>query len=131
MPEEKVIYQQRNIKITNLRAVFGDKTYAMSNITSVEKLSDTPTGAFGWLFLVLGLIVGMIALLADATYKLPMFLLAAMMIIGGVGTLKPGKPEYIVQFGSASGEIKAYTSTDHKEIEAIVAAINEAIVQKG
>jgi hypothetical protein len=37
MTDEKAIYEQGTIKITNLRAVFGDKTYAMSNITSVEK----------------------------------------------------------------------------------------------
>ena len=35
MPAEKevVIYEHGGVKITDRRAIFGDKTYAMSNIT--------------------------------------------------------------------------------------------------
>ena len=37
MAQEKNIYEKGNIKITDVRAVFGKKTYAISDITSIEK----------------------------------------------------------------------------------------------
>ena len=43
---ETSILEEGNVKITNLRAIIGTKTYAMSNVTSVNmgknKPSDTP-----------------------------------------------------------------------------------------
>jgi hypothetical protein len=55
------------------------------------------------------------------------------LLLGGIGILigRTNKPEYVVQFGSSSGEIKAYSSKSEDEIKQIVAAINDAIIQKG
>lgn len=38
MPDEITIYESGSIKITNLRAMFGEKTFAMSNITLSEQV---------------------------------------------------------------------------------------------
>lgn len=132
MSEEKIIYEKRNIKITNLRAIFGDKTYAMSNITSVEKGSIAPSGGFSFFFTLFGVIIGLLAFLATPSMRGPIWLLAGLMLIGGIGTMLMGsKTEYYVQFASSAGEIKAHTSDDEAEIKQIVEAINQAIIQKG
>jgi len=130
MTEEKVIYEQGNIKITNLRAVFGEKTYAMSNITSVEQGTKQPSGCFSFSFLIGGVFL---IIFAFRSIEENWGMLALGIIVGIVGivTLRYQKPEYVVQFGSASGEIKAYTSLNQDEIKQIVQAINEAIIQKG
>ena len=39
---ESIIFENGGIKVTNLRAVINAKTYAMSNVTSVEANSQRP-----------------------------------------------------------------------------------------
>ena len=60
-----------------------------------------------------------------------LLLLGAAGIGLGAFVARTTKPEYVVQFGSASGEVKAYKSTNQDEIKQIVEAINQAIIQKG
>lgn len=129
MPEEKVIYEKGKIKITNLRAIFGDKTYAMSNITSVEKGSIAPDNSLSIILLILGLTIFFLAFIAMSSIRLGMWLLGAVMVFGAIGKwLLGSQAEHYVQFASSAGEIKAHTSDDETEIKQIVAAINQAMI---
>lgn len=132
MPEETILYEQGDIKITNLRAVFGNKTYAISNITSVEKGSIPPSNGLALILIIVGVMFSFLAFIANASVRLGMLLLGVVMALGGFGSMFLGsKTEYYVQFASSAGEVRAYSSDNQNEIESIVKAINNAIVQKG
>jgi hypothetical protein len=131
MTEEKVIYERGNIKVTNLRAIFGDKTYAISNITSVTKKEKTNLSAF----LPVAIIVVGIAFISLAFFEdvinWATIIFGVFMVVGGYFVALLLKTEYFVQIGSASGETQAYTSKNIAEIAEIVQAINQAMIQQG
>ena len=130
MTEEKIIYEEGNIKITNVRAIFGDKTYAISNITSVTK-KEKPTP---YSFLPVGIIVFGIAFITISffnNFNAAIMTLGVFMVVGGYFLAMLPKTQYFVQFGSAAGEEQVYTSKSIAEIEKIVQAVNEAMIQQG
>ncbi len=130
MTEEKVIYEQGNIKITNMRAIFGDKTYAISNITSVTKKEKTNLFAF----LPVGIIVFGLAFMIFAFFNhvnWAMILFGVFMVVGGYFVAMLLKTEYFVQIGSASGEEQAYKSKSIAKVTEIVKAVNQAMIQQG
>lgn len=129
MADEKTIYEQGNIKITNLRAMFGDKTYSMSNITSVEKGMKPASTGTAAVFIIGGILLVIYGFSSGLNWV--MIILGLILAVAGGYAVSTAKPEYTVQFGSSSGEIKAYNSTDQNEIKGIVEAINQAIIQKG
>lgn len=129
MAEEVVIYEKEGIKITNLRAVFGNKTYAMSNITSVTKGRQDASGCLPGGLAILGLLLVVTGFSSKDNFLL---VIVGLIIAGlGIATFLSRKPQHIVQIGSASGEINALTSRDEKHIVEIVKAINDAIIKKG
>ena len=131
MTEEKVIYEQGNIRITNLRAIFGNKTYAISNITSVTKKEKTNLSAF----LPVAIIVVGIAFISFAFFNQIINWIAigfgVLMVVGGYFVAMLLKTEYFVQIGSASGEEQAYKSKSIVKVTDIVRAINQAIIEQG
>ena len=131
MTEEKVIYEQGDIRITNLRAIFGNKTYAISNITSVTKKEKTNLSAF----LPVAIIVVGIAFISFAFFNQIINWTAiwfgVLMVVGGYFVAMLLKTEYFVQIGSASGEEQAYKSKSIVKVTDIVRAINQAIIEQG
>ncbi|MDQ3004590.1 MAG: DUF6232 family protein [Chloroflexota bacterium] len=131
MTEEKVIYEQGDIKITNLRAIFGDKTYAISNITSVTKKEKTNLSAF----LPVAMIVVGIAFISFAFFEKVINWIAigfgVLMVVGGYFVAMLLKTEYFVQIGSASGEEQANKSKSIAKVTEIVKAVNQAMIQQG
>ena len=129
--EEKVIYEQGNIRITNLRAIFGNKTYAISNITSVTKKEKTNLSAF----LPVAIIVLGIAFISFAFFNEVINWIAigfgVLMVVGGYFVAMLLKTEYFVEIGSASGEEQAYHSKSIVKVTDIVRAINQAIIEQG
>lgn len=132
---EQTVFDEGGVKITNLRAVIGAKTYSMSNITSVSLARQEPSGC-----LTFGLIVGGIFVALFSAYMIfnePKgdwwgWLVGSILAISlGFFLRKSSRPIFIVQIGSASGEMKALTSYDEAYIRKIVAAMNEAIVRRG
>jgi hypothetical protein len=128
--DERVIFQDDTITVTNVRAVVRQKTtYAMSNITSVrEFVEPRPTVLLllGICFLLLGFacisgpeIVSTLAILglvAGAVLGLLYFLL---------------KPKLCVRIGTAGAETNAIWSHDAAWTRKVVEAINNAIVSRG
>jgi len=131
MTEEMVIYEKSDVKITNLRAIFGDKTYAISNITSVTRKEKTNLSAF----LPVAIIVVGIAFISLAFFNDVInwgtILYGIFMVVGGYFLALLLNTEYFVQIGSASGEIRAYTSKSIAKVTEIVQAINQAMIQQG
>jgi|SRR5215207_8841299 len=129
--EEKVIYEKSDIRITNLRAIFGDKTYAISNIISVTKKERTNLSAF----LPVAIIVLGIAFISFAFFNEVINWTAiwfgVFMVIGGYFVAMLLKTEYFVQIGTASGEEQAYKSKSIVKVTDIVRAINQAMIQQG
>lgn len=128
---ETVIYEKNNVKITNLRAVFSEKTYPISNITSVgsKRIEDGSCLPFSLFIIgVLLLMVGVLKVL-DGIYS---YLLYSALFLGlGFFLHRSRRPTFAVGITTASGEIKALTSPDEMVIKEIVEALNNAIVQKG
>jgi hypothetical protein len=121
--EETVFLQEGNITVTNSRVVVPAQTYAMSGITSVKSMKETPSRK-GPIILI---IIGVLALAGgkDAVAGGLIFLLA------GIAWWALHKPTYWLVLHSASGESKAFTNKDVGFISRIVEAINNAIIHRG
>lgn len=128
---ETPIYEKADIKITNLRAVFGAKTYSISNITSVEAQRIDPSGCAPAFFILGGILLTAVGAMAamDGSYGILIFGLC--LLIPGYFISRQQKPSYAVSLTTASGEVKAYTSENQETIQEIVNALNEAIIRKG
>jgi uncharacterized protein DUF6232 len=131
MTEEKVIYEKSDVKITNLRAIFGEKTYAISSITSVTRKEKTNLSAF----LPVAIIVIGIAFISlaffNAVINWAIILYGIFMVVGGYFLALLLNTEYFVQIDSASGQTQAYTSKSIAKVTEIVQAINQAMIQQG
>jgi hypothetical protein len=130
MPEEIVIYEKDSIKITNQRAIFGEKTYAVSNITSVSKSKDSLYGEGGLIVMVIGIFVTLAGFLGTNA-NIGAALLGLLLAGGGLYAMAFMKPVHVLVISSSSGEVKAYLSSDEVLIQHLVEAVNKAIVQKG
>ena len=131
MLEEKVIYERGNVKITNLSAIFGYKTYAISSITSVTQKEKTNLLAF-W---PLATMVFGIALIILAFFKdfinWAMVIFGIFVAVGGYFVALLNHTEYFVQIGGTFGEEQAFKSMYIGEVTEIVQAINQAVIQEG
>jgi hypothetical protein len=136
--EETTIYEQGNIKVTNARAMFGDKTYSISNISAVELETTPPNNTIGGLLIVIGVFMVIFAITTFIPSQnalrpdpnITMFILGILLAVGGYFGTRSAKSSYTVKFSSSSGEVKAMTSNDKESIKGIVDAINTAIIQR-
>jgi len=123
--QEKVYYSDGAITVTSTRAVLGAKTYAMANITSVTLGENkTAVGCRGALLFVGALFA--IGLFSGETIMLGIF----GLIILVVGVVLMTQKSYVVRIGSASGEANALENKDRSYIKKIVAAVNQAIIER-
>jgi hypothetical protein len=133
---ETTIYQQGEVHITNLRAVFHTKTYAISNITSVDSQRIEASGCAPAFLVILGIFLALFGIGAATGRNgdagdIVMIIIGAVMVFGGAYVSRTAKPTYAVNLTTAAGEVKAYTSADETTIKNIVEALNNAIIQKG
>ena len=121
--KEIVLYSDdKGVRITNTRAIFGNKTYVMTNISSISIGKKPPN----WVPGIVVLLFGILFLLIDATR-----VLGIIFLIIGIVILYFTKGVYSVRVTSASGETDALTDIDKTYIQNIVTAINEAIIHRG
>lgn len=130
MTEEIIIHEEPGIKITNLRAVIENKTYPISNITSVGAETQPPSPVVPGVGFLLGLCLTLFGF-ADIKENLGTLVLGLMIAGPCVYLLVTAKPTYVLQLATAAGEIKALISPDQAYIQKITEALNTAIVQKG
>lgn len=134
--QETVIYSQNGIQVTNLRAVFGSKTYAISNITSVDSSINQSSGCVPFALIGISIISFWIGISSytnnwSADNNPIAIVLGILFAIGGFGLFKTAKPSYSVNITTAAGDVRAFTSDDETEIKNIVEGLNKAIIQKG
>lgn len=142
MTEAEVIYEQGNIKITNLRAIFGRKTYPVSNISAVKTETKPPSKLLPILFMITGgarLLEFAVSLYSNFNNANPIdwwsLFLGIGFLVGGAYIMRASQDERIVKVVTASGETKAYSSPDKQHIDKIIeslnTAINQAMIQQG
>ena len=133
MDEERVIYEEGEVKVTTARAIFGSKTYAMKNITSVEMSKKEASGCAPAALAIFGVIAVIYSASSfgnSAVTGIVGILFGALLLAGSWYSQKASRPDYIVKVSGSSGESNALTSRDQAQIQKIVGAINEAIVAK-
>lgn len=130
MPEETTIYEDPQVKITNLRAVIEGKTYPIANITSVGATSQSPSGCLPGIGFLFGLMLFLFGI-ADMRENIGSLIIGIMVAAPSAYVLIVAKPFYILQLATAAGEVKALQSKDQQYIAQITEALNQAIIQKG
>lgn len=125
---ETTYYQSGDITVTSARAVIGDQTYSMSNITSVSMLAVQPNRTGGIILTLLGLLLAALGWASGGGLFLWLGLLGLTI---GIIIIAALRTKYAVRIGSASGESNALVATDPAHIQPIVEAINKAIVERG
>ena len=126
--QEVTYLRTQDVTITNTRAILGDKTYAMTNITSVSMGVIPANNLFGGCLSLLGSIVAITMIGKPVSNVL--WVGVAMLILGLI-ILSQSKTKYVVRIGSASAESNALWAYDKNYIQKIVSAMNEAIVKRG
>jgi hypothetical protein len=127
---ETEYYHDATVLVTNTRAVIENKTYAMSNITSVSMATIPANRTAGIICIVIG-VIGLVAGLSSSSSQGTCAGIGILFAIIGVVLLMVAKTQYVVRVGSASGESNALQSTDQTLIQKIVNAMNEAIIKRG
>lgn len=118
--EETVVFEENNVKVTNTRFIVDGQTYAMNGVTSVKRFEKKPPR-------VLPVIVGIFGL---ATMAASIFVGIAILA-AAYGIWVSQKEEYSVLLSTSSGAAQALTSKDRVYIERVIAALNEAIINRG
>jgi len=119
---EKVYFEEGSVTVTKARFIVPAQTYAMSGITSVKAAVDQPLKGpailcgIGLLMLFFG--------------EVSLIVIGLLLIAGAIFWYIKGK-KHIVVLSSASGEAEALSSTDASFIGRIIAALNDAIVDRG
>lgn len=120
---EKIYFDEGDVKVTKARFIVPAQTYAMSGITSVKSIVDQPFKGPAILAILGGLFIFFIAQTASIITGLVLIAGAALWFIKG--------KKHIVILSSASGEAEALSSNNSGFIERIISALNDAIVERG
>ncbi|GIV87342.1 MAG: hypothetical protein KatS3mg054_1371 [Chloroflexus sp.] len=126
---ETIYYQDENITVTNTRAIFGTKTFAMANIASVSMVEIPPNRGPAIAAALGGLLFACICMALDGRWLSLIVLVLGIAI--AIAIAVSVKPTYAVRIASTSGESNVLTSKDREYIQKIVNAVNEAIIRRG
>ena len=129
MTQERTFYSdEKGVRITGTRAIFGHITYSMANISSVSTVEEPPKRAGGIWTAVIGIVVFIVGAIAGWIW----------LIIGGIVVLAIGvlgallaSGKYHVRISSASGETSALSTKDKNHCYKVAQALNEAIIHRG
>ena len=125
------------VTVTSARFVVSDKTYVMSNVTSVSYSHQKPSSDGAFMMIMVGafFILLIIAAVVDGkmtgTAFLVMTLIGLFFLYMGIKSYKNLKMKYSVVLQTSSGAVQALESTDQGYIESVVEALNNAIIHRG
>jgi hypothetical protein len=129
---EITILKEGNVKITNLKTIIGMKTYATSNIISVNMHVNEPKMFLPVFFTVnMGICSILIAISNMEAYAQ---CLQTGLYTGSAGLLLfliSRKTKYSVHITSSGGELRILEASDKDYVQRIVKAIHKAIVMRG
>ncbi len=116
MPRETVYLETNAVKVTSARLVIhGGKSYAMSQVTSVSRLTIPPDNK-----LAVQLIFGGLVLTLCCIGIIPLIIGILMMAIA--------KTNYALVVRTSGGEGQFLVGSEPDNIDEVVEAINEAII---
>ena len=118
---EQEIFSSRGVEITSSRAVFGSKTYAVNQTTSVDIAKGKSSS-----IVLLALFVG--ALYALGSHNAFLGFLAALVMVGYMVLVRRHSTLKII---TSAGEVRAFASWNRKLVERIVQALNDSIATQG
>lgn len=125
---EMVYLQNRDVTITDTRAVMGGKTYAMANVTSVAMVKIAPDNSGGCVWGGIGVAVLVVGIAAQSFYPI----LIGALIVGAAWLIaSQKKPKFLVRITAASSESNALWAHDPVYIQTVVDAVNQAIINRG
>jgi len=119
---------EKGVRITATRLIIGSKTYAMANITSIERKTDPPNR---WPGIIMAVIGAFILVICAASEWESGILLGLFVLLGGILWAALLKPTYHLKVTSAAGEESPLTSKDGKYINQVAVAVNEALIKRG
>lgn len=127
--DEFVIFENAEIKITNLRAVVGNKTYSVANIISVDLNKKESSGCASYIFLFLATVtIGMGII--DLAQNWEMLILGAFFFFIFYKIYQANTSVLNLKIFSASGEDVILSTTDKSLADNVLNALNDAIVKK-
>ena len=120
MTEEKVFFEEGDVKVTSSRFLTYGKTQTLSGITSVSSFEQKPSRKYP-------IILGIVGLICFTFSWLVAVILVALAVLWWISQ----KTDYIVRLESSSGTTDALTSKNQDFIFKVGDAMNEAIVYRG
>ena len=131
---EQVYLDRNGVRITSARAIFGNKTYVLATITSVEGRRRNPERSVPY-YVILG---GVLACALSASLFMDSNLRGVVSLSIGVILIASGAvwasrigPIYSVILCTAAGEQRVFAGASESEMSEIVAALNQAIIDRG
>jgi hypothetical protein len=127
---EKTILKVGDVRITNLRAIFGTKSYELSNITSVSLQMEEPKLFFPIFFAVaMGICSALIAISNLEDYGLWLRIGLYLGIAAIFLFIISRKTKYKVQIRNPVSELTVLETYDGDYAESVVKALNETIAK--
>ena len=129
---EITILKEGNVKITNVRAVIGTKSYAISNITSVSMHVNEPKMFLPVFFTVnMGICSVLIGISNMEAYAQCLQTGLYASITGILLFLISRKTKYSVHITGTAGELRILEANDKDYVERIVHSMHQAINLQG
>lgn len=131
--DEKTFYESDNIKVTSVRFIVNNQTYALSSVNSVRVSEvDTTSSCTAPALIAAGGIVWVLFLIAFKGRPI-YYLQPIALMVAGIYLLTRIKKnsEYRVVLTTSSGENAVLRSNEKQEIILVEKALNDAIVYRG
>lgn len=119
----------RGVRVTNTRAIMGNRTYSMANLSSVTLWKVSPNNTWPVLFIIFGLLQGIACISMKGMQGVSA--LGFILLVIGIAWLSSLKTTYFVRITAAGGDTNALGDKDYNYIKGVVDALNEAIVKRG
>lgn len=127
---EKTILKVGAVRITNLRAIFGTKSYELSNITSAALQVEEPKLFFPVFFAItMGVCSALIAISNLEDYGLWLRIGLYLGIAATFLFIISRKTKYRVQIRNPVSELTVLETYDGNYAESVVKALNETIAK--
>jgi len=132
-PGEQVFLAESDTLITDVRLVFGGKTFVLDQVVCLEMLSDVPPGAEHVLPCIVAIdavAFGIVAAVRSGfIYALIALLAAAGLLFAEFGDRRP-KDSQALWLQTTGGRLKAIGRLETEAAARIVAAMNRALIAR-
>lgn len=134
-PVEHFYYNHQGFVVTRTRLVFQGTVYPLANVAAVTVGEVPPQNTgMGIGLIMVGLAIGLIGLVAaggELGTIAVCVVFGLLLIGGGAAVLMGDKPEFVARIQTTAGTVDAMHSANLQPVQALIAAINAAIVDRG